>query len=107
MPYWGPRSTGRSAQRRMVTMHPPATRPTPVATGGHELSLGQEALWFFQQLAPDSGAYNVSGAINLHFPVDVTRMAAAVRTTVSGHGMLNCLFRSTAGEVRRHRCLAY
>jgi hypothetical protein len=75
-------------------MHPPATR-------AHELSVGQQALWFLHQLAPDSSAYNVSVAVNLHFPVDVARMAAAVRTTVSGHRMLNCVFRSSGGEIRR------
>src|SRR3954452_21948586 len=82
-------------------MHPPATEPASAATTGRELSVGQEALWFLQQLAPDSSAYNVSGAVNLHFPVDLARMSAAVRGVVSGNGMLNCVYRSVDGEVRR------
>ncbi|HKS98664.1 MAG TPA: condensation domain-containing protein [Rugosimonospora sp.] len=73
----------------------------PATATGHELSLGQEALWFLQQLAPGSSAYNVSGALNLHFPVDAGRMAAAVEQTVSGHATLNCVFRMAGGEVRR------
>lgn len=80
-------------------MHPPVTRPAAVA--GRELTLGQEALWFFQQLAPDSSAYNVSGGVNLHFPVDPTRMASAVQATVSRHTMLNCVYRPIGGEIRR------
>jgi len=82
-------------------MHPPVTSLTSAATAGRELSLGQEALWFLQQLAPDSSAYNVSGAVNLHFPVDVARMTSAVQATVTGHTMLNCVFRTTGGEIRR------
>jgi hypothetical protein len=66
-----------------------------------ELTVGQEALWFLQQLAPDSSAYNTSGAINLHFAVDVDVLAAAVRRTVSAHRILNSVFRSVGGEVRR------
>jgi hypothetical protein len=71
------------------------------ATTGRALSVGQEALWFLQQLAPDSSAYNVSVALNLHFPVCVARMTTAVRATVSAHSMLNCVFRPSGGEIRR------
>lgn len=73
---------------------------TPAA--GHDLTHAQQALWFLQQLAPDSSAYNVSWAVNLHFDVDVEALAAAVRRTVSAHSVLNCVFRSSGGEVRRH-----
>jgi hypothetical protein len=66
-----------------------------------ELTVGQEALWFLQQLAPDSSAYNTSGAVNLHFPVDVDVMAASVRRTVSAHRILNSVFQLVGGEVRR------
>jgi Condensation domain len=77
-------------------MQPPALRKT-----GRELTLAQQALWFLQELAPDSSAYNVSGAVNLHFDVDVELMAAAVRRTIAAHGVLDCVFRPVGGEVRR------
>jgi hypothetical protein len=77
-------------------MRPPATRKS-----GRELTLAQQALWFLQELAPDSSAYNVSGAVNLHFDVDVELMATAVRRTVVAHGVLDCVFRPVGGEVRR------
>lgn len=70
---------------------------------GSELTIGQEALWFLQQLTPDSSAYNTSGAVNLHFAVDVEVLSLAVHRVVSGHRMLNCVFRSFGGEVRRFR----
>jgi hypothetical protein len=83
-------------------MHPTVTQDTSVSADSHELNLGQQALWFLQQLAPDSSAYNVSMASNLHFAVDVAVMTSAVQRTVSRHRMLNCVFRSTGGEVRRY-----
>ncbi len=73
---------------------------------GHELTLAQQALWFLHQLAPDSSAYNVSVAVNLHFSVDVAAMASAVKQTVSAHPVLNCVFRSAGHEVRRHDATA-
>jgi hypothetical protein len=85
-----------------ASMHLPAVgRPFP-AEDGRELSLGQEALWFIQELEPDSSAYNVAAALNLHFAVDAEAMAQAVRRVVSGHRVLNCVFGSVDGEVRRH-----
>jgi hypothetical protein len=82
-------------------MHSPVTRPPFTARAGRALSVGQEALWFFQQLSPQSSAYNVAGGVNLHFPVDVVRMAAAVQETAARHSMLNCVFRATGDSVRR------
>jgi len=67
----------------------------------HELSLGQEALWFLQQLAPDSNAYNVSAALNLHFPVDVAKLSAAVERVVTRHSLLDCVFRSSGRAISR------
>ncbi|GLH99270.1 condensation domain-containing protein [Phytohabitans aurantiacus] len=68
-----------------------------------ELSIGQQALWFLHELAPDSGAYNVAAAMNLHCPVDVPALATAVRRVAAGNSVLNCVFRAVAGEVRRYR----
>lgn len=85
-------------------MHPPATQKTFTPAHGRELSLGQEALWFLQRLAPYSGAYNVAAAVNLHFAVDAAVMASAAARLVSGHTGLNCVFRFAGGEVRRYPC---
>ncbi|HEY0498952.1 MAG TPA: condensation domain-containing protein [Kutzneria sp.] len=73
----------------------------PLRKTGRELTLAQQALWFLQELAPDSSAYNVSGAVNLHFDVDVELLATAVRATVAAHDVLDCVFRPVGGEVRR------
>ncbi|MDG4830670.1 condensation domain-containing protein [Solwaraspora sp. WMMD1047] len=68
---------------------------------GRELSVGQEALWFLYQLAPESSAYNVSAAANLHFPVDLAALSAAVSRTVAGNSLLNSVIRTVAGDPRR------
>lgn len=66
------------------------------------LTVGQEALWFIQTVDPDCCAYNVTGAMTLHFTPDVAVLDAAVRATVSGHTLLDCVFvRDNAGEVSR------
>ena len=66
------------------------------------LTVGQEALWFIQNVDPDCSAYNATGAMILHFEPDVAVLDAAVRATVSGHGLLDCVFRpDRAGEVCR------
>lgn len=86
----------------MAFLVPAAARPpTWCMDPGRELTLAQQALFFLQELAPNSSAYNVSGAVNLHFDVDVDLMATAVRRTVSAHGVLGCVFRPAGGEVRR------
>lgn len=77
-------------------------RQTSAPPGSTELSLGQEALWFLQQLAPDSSAYNVSAALNLYDPVDVVALAAAAERVVTRHRQLNHVFRPTGGKVSRH-----
>ncbi|MFL6119641.1 condensation domain-containing protein [Actinophytocola sp.] len=82
-------------------MRPEMTLPATARTGVHELTVGQEALWFMQRLAPESSAYNVSGALNLHFAVDVELLTSAVQRAVSRHSMLNCLFQLAGQEVRR------
>ena len=74
---------------------------TSVRRGSPELSLGQEALWFLHQLAPDSSAYNVSAALNLHDPVDVDALAAAVERVVTRHRQLDLVFRAVGGRLGR------
>ncbi|MFG2041341.1 condensation domain-containing protein [Dactylosporangium sp. NPDC048998] len=68
---------------------------------GHPLTIGQEALWFIQELVPDCAAYNVAGAVTLHSTVDVDRLAAAVSRVLSSHRLLHAVFRAVDGTPRR------
>lgn len=53
-----------------------------------ELSLGQEALWFLNVLAPESAAYNVAFCIRLSSAVDGERLERSLRKVLERHAML-------------------
>lgn len=68
---------------------PPEPARAPATTDGdHPLSAGQEALWFLQQLAPDSTADNVSIAVRVHPAIAVERWSAMLRQLVQRHAAL-------------------
>ncbi|MEU4746276.1 condensation domain-containing protein, partial [Actinosynnema sp. NPDC023658] len=56
------------------------------------LSVGQEALWFLHDVAPDSAAYNVAFAFAIRDAIDVDALDAAVRRTARRHDMLRSSF---------------
>ena len=58
-----------------------------------KLSLGQEALWFLHELAPESAAYSVAYCVRLRSDVNYERLEQSVRTLLERHPML----RSTLG----------
>lgn len=78
---------------------PSASSPTSADT--HAVSVGQEAMWFLQQLAPNSTAYNAGSAVTLHFPVDPAALNRAVRRLLTRHSLLASVFPLVRGEVRR------
>ncbi|NYH15876.1 non-ribosomal peptide synthetase [Paraburkholderia bryophila] len=53
------------------------------------LSPGQRALWYLWREAPESSAYNVSGAFRLDGTLDVAKLGDAVRALVRRHAQLN------------------
>jgi amino acid adenylation domain-containing protein len=63
------------------------------ANGAFELSLGQEALWFLHELAPESAAYSVAFCVRLRSDVNCERLERSIRTLLERHPML----RSTLG----------
>ena len=66
--------------------------PSRVESGSAPLSWGQEALWFLNQLAPESGAYNLAAALRLSAPVDPERLRRCLRHLVQRHGALRTTF---------------
>ena len=75
------------------------------------LSLGQEALWFLHELAPDSAAYNVAFCARVHSEVDRGRLELALLKLMERHSVLRCtIVRSAQGPRQRigpvpERCL--
>lgn len=58
-------------------------------------------MWFLQQLAPRSAAYNAGSAIVLHFPADVAALSHAVRRLLARHSLLGSVFQLVRGQVWR------
>ena len=73
----------------------------PALADAYALSVGQEAMWFLQQLAPASTAYNAGSAVILHFPVESAALNRAVHRLLARHSLLGSVFRLIRGEVRR------
>src|SRR5215470_15319652 len=59
------------------------------------LSYGQRALWFLQQLDPESGAYNVKLAARISTGVDAVALRNAFQLLVNRHPSLRTIFPSS------------
>jgi amino acid adenylation domain-containing protein len=77
----------------------PCRTDTP-ATG--PLSRGQQALWFLQQLAPDSTAYNISSAVRIRGQLDVPALRRAWQRLVDCHAALRTTFPGRDGIPLQH-----
>ena len=64
--------------------------PGPEVSTGNApaLSASQRRLWFLEQLAPHSAAYNIAFAERLSGPLDVGALAAALRAVAEKHEVL-------------------
>jgi amino acid adenylation domain-containing protein/FkbM family methyltransferase len=79
---------------------PPAAPPLrPVSRDEHiPLSFAQQRLWFIQQLAPDSTAYNVRNAIRLQGQLNVRALEQTLGKIVNRHEVLRTSFVKVGGE---------
>ncbi|GIL24845.1 non-ribosomal peptide synthetase [Actinocatenispora comari] len=66
----------------------PLTGPEPTTGNPPTLSPSQRRLWFVDQLAPDSAAYNIAFAERIRGPLDVPALAAALRRVADRHDVL-------------------
>ncbi len=62
------------------------------------LSFAQERLWFFDQLEPNSGAYNIPRALRLSGPLDRTALQQSFDEIVKRHEVLRTSFISDKGK---------
>jgi amino acid adenylation domain-containing protein len=70
-----------------------ADTPAPI-----RLSVGQEELWYFSQLAPDDPVYNESITIRKDGPFDLNAFRAAFAALVARHEMWRSTFELIDGE---------
>jgi natural product biosynthesis luciferase-like monooxygenase protein len=68
----------------------------PVANAGpvfeHPLSRGQRALWFLQQLSPESTAYHLAAGAMIRGSLDVLELRRAFETLANRHSVLRTTF---------------
>jgi amino acid adenylation domain-containing protein len=89
---------------------PPTTStiPTPerLSRSEYPLSYGQQALWFVQQLAPESPIYNIVGAARIRAELDIPSLQRAFQILVNRHPCLRTTFAANNGkplqQVREH-----
>ncbi|WP_086801011.1 non-ribosomal peptide synthetase [Streptomyces caniscabiei] len=77
----------------------PGTTPTETGPGraaAFPLSGQQEQIWVLTQLTPDALAYNTQFSLQMHGPVDVTALQAALTHIVARHEILRTTFHDGA-----------
>jgi natural product biosynthesis luciferase-like monooxygenase protein/FkbM family methyltransferase len=68
----------------------------------HPLSYGQQALWFLQEVAPDSPAYNIASAARIRSELDISALRRAVQALAERHASLRAsIAGSSEGPVQR------
>lgn len=88
-----------AAPTAAITPAADATSATSSARAAEApLSLGQQRLWFLDQLEPGSAFYNVSAAVRLEGPVDIGLLHQALDRAVQRHEALRTRFLSRNGE---------
>ena len=82
---------------------------SPLQSG--PLSYGQKALWFLQQLDPQSGAYNVKLAARINGGVDAATLRDAFQLLVNRHASLRTVFPSSRSgpvqQVQEHQVVDF
>ncbi|MER7955984.1 amino acid adenylation domain-containing protein [Streptomyces sp. NPDC096030] len=71
------------------------------STSGIPVTGAQSGIWLAQQIDPDSSAYNIVFALDLHGEADVERLTAAVRQAVEEAESLHVRVRSGDGGPRQ------
>ncbi|HZF09531.1 MAG TPA: amino acid adenylation domain-containing protein, partial [Thermoanaerobaculia bacterium] len=79
----------------------PAALVASTLDGDPPLTYGQQALWFLNRLAPQSGAYHIVAAARLLSPLDVPALDRAFAALVARHPALRTTFHAHEGEPRQ------
>jgi amino acid adenylation domain-containing protein len=75
----------------------PPLRRRPEGSAEPPLSFAQQRLWFLDQLAPGSPAYNIGSAFRLRGPLDSGALTAALQEIVRRHEALRTSFPAVDG----------
>ena len=87
----GGRETGEGPGVRALLRVEAASGPAP-------LSFAQQRLWFLAQLDPESAAYNLPAAVDLHGALDIPRLSITLQEIVRRHETLRTTFQMAGSE---------
>jgi pimeloyl-ACP methyl ester carboxylesterase len=87
--------------RRRELLREMLARRAKQASEDQPTSVGQRALWMFDQLHPGSPAYHLSGAARVEGPFDVDTMRAAFQQVVDRHPALRTGLVLVDGELKQ------
>ena len=92
----------RTGQHAVAASPEPGAPPRPVVRPGRRdqpvpLSMQQERVWFFEQLAPGNLAYNFQATVSLHGEVNTEALRAALDEIVRRHQILRTAFVAVDG----------
>ncbi|MEW6735066.1 MAG: amino acid adenylation domain-containing protein, partial [Acidobacteriota bacterium] len=79
-------------QLAITTFIPLSITQTQETIVEHTLSYGQQSLWFLNQLAPESAAYNVFFAVQIRSNLDVAALRQAFQMLVDRHTVLRTIY---------------
>ena len=89
--------------RRATTVMPPqASKSATEQPARSPLSYGQRALWFVNQMAPESSAYNISRAFRIRSSVDIESLRDAFQSLVDRHRSLRTTIVEIGGQPVQH-----
>jgi hypothetical protein len=89
--------------RRLGEERESSLPPLVAGTRGErrQLSFAQRRLWFLQRLEPESGSYNVAGAVRLQGELDAVALEQALGEVVRRHEVLRARISEDGGEPRQ------
>ena len=91
-PSWPKRRTNSASRRQALSA---CFRPSK------HLSVGQSSLWSLHQLNPQSAAYNIAVAVQIHGMVDFVALERAFQVLVDRHAALRARFLAVDGQPHR------
>ena len=80
----------------------PSTGKKVDAHSEQPLSYVQKSLWFLNEMAPDSAAYNITFAARVRAGIDVEALRGALEMLVARHAALRTTFTARDGEPFQH-----
>jgi amino acid adenylation domain-containing protein len=93
------KSAGSGREGNAQAEAAPQSVAVPAPEGaGEPLSLGQQTIWFFYRLAPESPAYNVAAPLKVAGPLDPAALGRACAALVERHPSLRTTFDEEGGE---------